>query len=152
MLSRITFRQFKLEPSNSSHTRRTRTTYTFLYPCLRQIQVFPFPIHLRQIQLSELRAIQYPTSRQTITLLSPSYPLHLHIPTSRCQLTLQQYSTLLESTDDREGEPTKTTAAGTAIGRLGRIGDGGGEELGAGTRGEEALEAIGEGEEGDEMM
>ena len=58
---------------------------------------------------------------------------------------------MLESTDDREGEPTKTTATGTAIGRLGRIGDGSCEE-GAGTRGEEALEAIGEGEEGDEIM
>ena len=58
---------------------------------------------------------------------------------------------VLESADDREGEPTKTTAAGTAIGRLGRIGDGGGEER-AGMRGEEVLEAIGEGEEGDEVM
>ena len=58
---------------------------------------------------------------------------------------------VLESMDDQEGEPTKMTAAGMAIGRLGRIGDGGGEE-GAGTRGEEALEVIGEGEEGDEMM
>ena len=35
---------------------------------------------------------------------------------------------VLESTDDQEGEPTKMTAAGTAIGRLGRIGDGGSEE------------------------
>ena len=38
-----------------------------------------------------------------------------------------------------------------AIGWLGRIVDGSSEE-GAGTRGEEALEAIGEGEEGDEVM
>ena len=58
---------------------------------------------------------------------------------------------LLESTDDREGEPTKMTATGTAIGWLGRIRDGGSEE-GAGMRGEEVLEAIGKGEEGDEMM
>ena len=42
------------------------------------------------------------------------------------------YDYLLERTDDRRGEPTKTTATGMAIGRLGRIGDGGGEE-GAGT-------------------
>ena len=58
---------------------------------------------------------------------------------------------VLDSTDDQEGEPTKMTATGTAIGWLGRIGDGGSEE-GAGTRGEEVLEVIGKGEEGDEMM
>ena len=45
----------------------------------------------------------------------------------------------------------KTMATGMAIGQLGRIGDRSGEE-GAGMRGEEVLEVIGEGEEGDEMM
>ena len=58
---------------------------------------------------------------------------------------------VLESMDNWEGEPTKMTAASMAIRQLGRIRDGGGEE-GAGTRGEEVLEVIGEGEEGDEMM
>ena len=58
---------------------------------------------------------------------------------------------VLESTDNWEGELTKTMATGMAIRWLGRIRDGGSEE-GAGTRGEEVLEAIGEGEEGDEMM
>ena len=58
---------------------------------------------------------------------------------------------MLESMDDQEGELMKMMATGAAIGWLGRIGDGGSEE-GAGMRGEEALEVIGEGEEGNEMM
>ena len=76
---------------------------------------------------------------------------HLQLLLTCEKLKALSIKIVLESMDDREGEPTKMMAAGMTIGRLGRIGDGGGEE-GAGTRGEEVLEAIGEGEEGDKMM